>query len=237
MSASLINRSLTNIRTELDFLRESNVISDDLFNKINDSLPQRYNPNSSRDSVASSAQVEYVEAIYDFPPQQDGDLELKTGDKVEVIEKPSSEWYKGKCNGKTGMFPSNYVKPAFSNPPAPSRDAASINGPPKYGNNDNKLQHEYTNNSSSQVSYQQPPQQQQQQAPFPPASTNYYQAPPPQQQVVYQQQPQQPQQVIVQQPQEQHSHSSMKKFGSKLGNAAIFGAGATLGSDLVNSIF
>jgi len=28
-----------------------------------------------------------------------------------------------------------------------------------------------------------------------------------------------------------------KKFGRKLGNAAIFGAGATIGSDLVNSIF
>jgi len=28
-----------------------------------------------------------------------------------------------------------------------------------------------------------------------------------------------------------------KKFGKKLGNAAIFGAGATIGSDIVNSIF
>lgn len=28
-----------------------------------------------------------------------------------------------------------------------------------------------------------------------------------------------------------------KKFGGKLGNAAIFGAGATMGADLVNSIF
>lgn len=28
-----------------------------------------------------------------------------------------------------------------------------------------------------------------------------------------------------------------KKFGSKLGNAAIFGAGATMGGNLVNSIF
>ncbi len=28
-----------------------------------------------------------------------------------------------------------------------------------------------------------------------------------------------------------------KKFGKKLGNAAIFGAGATMGADLVNSIF
>lgn len=33
-------------------------------------------------------------------------------------------------------------------------------------------------------------------------------------------------------------HSEMgKKFGKKLGNAAIFGAGATIGSDIVNSIF
>lgn len=28
-----------------------------------------------------------------------------------------------------------------------------------------------------------------------------------------------------------------KKFGKKMGNAAIFGAGATLGSNIVNGIF
>lgn len=28
-----------------------------------------------------------------------------------------------------------------------------------------------------------------------------------------------------------------KKFGKKLGNAAVFGAGATLGSKIVNGIF
>jgi hypothetical protein len=28
-----------------------------------------------------------------------------------------------------------------------------------------------------------------------------------------------------------------KKFGKKLGNAAIFGAGATIGGNIVNSIF
>jgi hypothetical protein len=41
---------------------------------------------------------------------------------------------------------------------------------------------------------------------------------------------------------EEHHHGDKgkemgKKFGKKLGNAAIFGAGATIGSNIVNSIF
>ena len=35
---------------------------------------------------------------------------------------------------------------------------------------------------------------------------------------------------------EQHA-AWAKKLGEKLGNAAVFGAGATAGSDLVNAIF
>ncbi|OCK77674.1 SH3 domain protein [Lepidopterella palustris CBS 459.81] len=39
-------------------------------------------------------------------------------------------------------------------------------------------------------------------------------------------------------PQEPSKHQEMgKKFGKKLGNAAIFGAGATIGSNIVNGIF
>ena len=66
----------------------------------------------------------------------------------------------------------------------------------------------------------------------------------PMQQMPVQQMPMQqmpPQQQVQQQQQAAHSHGAgsetFKKFGSKLGNAAIFGAGATIGSDLVNSIF
>jgi LAS seventeen-binding protein 1/2 len=44
-----------------------------------------------------------------------------------------------------------------------------------------------------------------------------------------------------QQPQQPHEPGKVeqgaKKFGKKLGNAAIFGAGATIGSNIVNSIF
>lgn len=57
-----------------------------------------------------------------------------------------------------------------------------------------------------------------------------------------------PPQAVAEQPQQQNNNeegsgggSKMgehgKKFGKKLGNAAIFGAGATIGSNIVNSIF
>ncbi|EJS41288.1 pin3p [Saccharomyces arboricola H-6] len=210
MSASLINRSLTNVRTELDFLKESNVISNDVFDEINKSLPVRWNPSSvPRDT--NSASLEYVEAIYQFDPQQDGDLGLKPGDKIQLLEKLSPEWYKGTCNGRTGIFPSNYVKPAFSGSNGPS----NLPPPPQY--KAQELQQIPTQNSASS-SYQQQP--------FPPPSTNYYQ------------QPQQQQQQQAPQPQPQkNSHNPLKSFGSKLGSAAVFGAGATIGSDIVNSIF
>ncbi|AJP42275.1 Pin3p [Saccharomyces cerevisiae YJM1078] len=210
MSASLINRSLTNIRTELDFLKESNVITNDVFDQINKSLPVKWDP-SSAPRNASTTSLEYVEALYQFDPQQDGDLGLKPGDKVQLLEKLSPEWYKGSCNGRTGIFPANYVKAAFSGSNGPS----SLPPPPQY--KAQELQQVPTQNSATS-SYQQQP--------FPPPSTYYYQQP-----------QQQPQQAPPPQQQQQSSHSHLKSFGSKLGNAAIFGAGASIGSDIVNNIF
>jgi hypothetical protein len=48
--------------------------------------------------------------------------------------------------------------------------------------------------------------------------------------------------AIAEQPQQEEGKQNKvgemgKKFGSKLGNAAIFGAGATIGGNIVNSIF
>lgn len=95
--------------------------------------------------------------------------------------------------------------------------------------------------------------------PGPPAATAYnekaaYNAPaqpvyggyppPPQQQNPYNSSA--PPMAVANQPQQQQVEGEGaagkaggmgKKFGKKLGNAAIFGAGATIGSNIVNSIF
>ncbi|ODQ77541.1 hypothetical protein BABINDRAFT_41597 [Babjeviella inositovora NRRL Y-12698] len=255
MSAT-INRSLTNIRTELEFLQEEGVITDALYQHLVESLPQKYTKGMAPQGVkaastviakvlvsdktsqelseklsttsisepaappaqkAGDAVISYCEVLYDYEPQQPDDLRLRRGDKIAVLEHLSEDWWRGKVSSSSqeGVFPSSYVK-MLSDSTSPAKVAAPL------------LQ--YQNNQ-----YTPPPQQfqgyQQQQPYYPPQQ---YQQPPPQQ---YQQPL--PQQVVVEQPaQQEGSHNgAFKRFGSKLGNAAIFGAGATIGGDIVNSIF
>ncbi|KAG6456100.1 hypothetical protein O3G_MSEX009571 [Manduca sexta] len=49
-------------------------------------------------------------ALYDFEPDQPGDLRFLTGDTILVRYKLNDEWYFGECNGAKGQFPVNYVK-------------------------------------------------------------------------------------------------------------------------------
>lgn len=285
MSAALVNRSLTTIRTELEFLKDSDVITEGLYEKLLQLLPTKYQKDSAPwdvDRIAGGSSgpgkvqnksaadvladdfsktnisapppayppaqpprsaapkpVGYCIATYDYKAQQAGDLDLSKGDKLAVVEHLSEDWWKGYKSDsspeKTGVFPSNYVKiisqlefeadERKAAPPAPVQSPSyEQNGYSAYG---------------PPATY--PPQQLQQQpsyggyAQYPPPSTNYY----PPQQYQQPQQPQQSQQVVEQQPEQQHSLGSehVKKFGSKLGNAAIFGAGALIGSNIVNSIF
>lgn len=47
-----------------------------------------------------------------FGPQTEGpgELSLRAGDIVTMVEKVDSEWYRGTCRGSTGFFPINHVK-------------------------------------------------------------------------------------------------------------------------------
>jgi len=58
-----------------------------------------------------SGSKEYVTALYDYVAQAPGDLSFSAGDKIEVIKKTSdvNEWWTGRLNGVTGIFPGNYV--------------------------------------------------------------------------------------------------------------------------------
>ncbi|XP_034382847.1 CD2-associated protein isoform X1 [Cyclopterus lumpus] len=48
--------------------------------------------------------------LFDYQPQNEDELELKIGDIVDVIEEVEEGWWNGNFNGKSGLFPSNFVK-------------------------------------------------------------------------------------------------------------------------------
>lgn len=66
-------------------------------------------------SLALLQQPTYVQALFDFNPQEDGELGFCRGDFIHVMDNSDPNWWKGACHGQTGMFPRNYVTPVNRN--------------------------------------------------------------------------------------------------------------------------
>lgn len=164
--------------------------------------------------------IAHARALYRYTASDARDCSFERDDAIEVHEYMNADWWMGRNarTGAEGIFPRNYVEIVDD---APRQDEkagwnnanAGYPGAVGYG------------------AYQPPPQPMYggggQAYPPPPAQVNPYnsQAPP---------------MAVANEPQaggESKFAGAGKKFGKKLGNAAIFGAGATLGGDLVNSIF
>ncbi|XP_054634983.1 growth factor receptor-bound protein 2a [Dunckerocampus dactyliophorus] len=85
------------------------------FQSLNQLVSYHYTSSVARDQLLLLRTVQdqsgHFEALYDFEPQEEGDLAFKKGDLVDVLDDSNNDWWKGVCNGKTGMFPSKYVTP------------------------------------------------------------------------------------------------------------------------------
>jgi growth factor receptor-binding protein 2 len=55
-------------------------------------------------------QQQMARALYDFAPQEEGELRLKRGDVITVTDSSDNNWWRGHCCGAHGMFPKAYVE-------------------------------------------------------------------------------------------------------------------------------
>ncbi|KAK9462164.1 SH3 domain-containing protein [Lipomyces oligophaga] len=233
---ALYNRSLTNIFNELDFLKSSNVITPALFDHFRSLLPASYSPGMTPADIANNTTMNSSsEKSSSFSTPAPAQIAPPTYAAAPMEPQPAEAMYDYHPTDQSDL-------PLYRG--AQIVVLEKIN-PDWWRGRDLSTGREGVFPSSYvrvRDGYSGPPQQQQQQYGQPAP----YQAPAP---VAYQAPNSQPvAQGSNQQLGEEHKHHNFehlesslgkngKKFGKKLGNAAIFGAGATIGSNIVNSIF
>ncbi|XP_009892064.1 PREDICTED: SH3 domain-containing protein 19 [Charadrius vociferus] len=77
-------------------------------------LPRNPEELSSKDSnrppKVPDTSTPHAVVLHDFPAEHADDLNLHSGDTVFLLEKIDTEWYRGKCGNRTGIFPAIFVK-------------------------------------------------------------------------------------------------------------------------------
>ncbi|KAM9421097.1 CD2-associated protein isoform 5-T5 [Salvelinus alpinus] len=61
-------------------------------------------------------------ALFEYVPQNEDELELKMGDIIDINEEVEEGWWSGTMNGKSGLFPSNFVKEMETNADGQTND-------------------------------------------------------------------------------------------------------------------
>lgn len=55
-----------------------------------------------------------VQALYDFVPQESGELDFRRGDVITVTDRTDEHWWNGEIGNRKGLFPATYVTPYHS---------------------------------------------------------------------------------------------------------------------------
>ncbi|XP_075893995.1 CD2-associated protein [Nelusetta ayraudi] len=60
--------------------------------------------------TAKKPKKRQCKVLFEYQPVNEDELELKAGDIIDITEEVEEGWWSGSLNGKSGLFPSNFVK-------------------------------------------------------------------------------------------------------------------------------
>ncbi|EKM57834.1 uncharacterized protein PHACADRAFT_251707 [Phanerochaete carnosa HHB-10118-sp] len=176
---------------------------------------------------------------YNEDGREPNDLTFSTGEIIEIVDETNADWWTGKCRGKQGLFPSNHVEmiaspPASVPPPAAPSPAPVYSPPPQPMMPPQPMppQQGYAPGYDQKPVYRPFGAVYQAQNQPPPAAVGQVNT------LGLQQAPQQTPQQAPQQEQKKHRFG---RLGDTMATSAAggvgFGAGAAIGSGIVNAIF
>ncbi|XP_040919901.1 CD2-associated protein isoform X1 [Toxotes jaculatrix] len=61
-------------------------------------------------AAAKKPKKRQCKVLFEYQPQNEDELGMKVGDIIDITEEVEEGWWSGTLNGKSGLFPSNFVK-------------------------------------------------------------------------------------------------------------------------------
>ncbi|NXY20738.1 SH319 protein, partial [Atrichornis clamosus] len=89
--------------------------------RIEQKISEWFYEDSNHPPKVSDTSAPHAVVLHDFPAEHAEDLDLHAGDTVCLLEKIDTEWYRGKCGNRTGIFPANFVKVVIDVPEEANR--------------------------------------------------------------------------------------------------------------------
>ncbi|XP_023221449.1 protein enhancer of sevenless 2B-like [Centruroides sculpturatus] len=85
------------------------------FNSLNELVEYHRSASVSRSQdiklIDMDPQEIRVQAMYDFPAQEQGELAFRRGEIITVIDQTDKNWWEGEIGTRRGYFPATYVVP------------------------------------------------------------------------------------------------------------------------------
>ncbi|XP_072263539.1 CD2-associated protein isoform X2 [Pyxicephalus adspersus] len=87
-------------------------------------------PPPQNKSFKKKSKKRQCKVLFDYIPQNEDELELKVGDILDITEEVEEGWWSGTRSGRSGLFPSNFVKELELSDDAESQESSEDTEPP-----------------------------------------------------------------------------------------------------------